>query len=75
MPLSTAERVARRRTKLTAAGLRPVQLWVPDTRAAGFADICRDQSARIAAQETSATRADDEAWEAASAEAVARAAG
>lgn len=75
MPWSSAERVARRGTKLAAAGLRSVQLWVPGTRAASFVEACRDQSARIAAQETAATRADDEAWEAASAEPVAHAAG
>ncbi len=32
------ERVKRRRDKMRAAGLRPVQLWVPDTRAPGFAE-------------------------------------
>jgi len=31
------------------AGLRPVQLWVPDTRRANFAEDCRRQS-RLAAQ-------------------------
>jgi antidote-toxin recognition MazE-like antitoxin len=30
-------RVTRHRQKLRAAGLRPVQLWVPDTRRKGFA--------------------------------------
>lgn len=29
--------VTRRRDKLRAMGLRPVQIWVPDTRASGFA--------------------------------------
>jgi hypothetical protein len=29
---------------LRAAGLRPVQIWVPDTRRAGFAEECRRQS-------------------------------
>lgn len=27
-----------------AAGLRPVQIWVPDTRRPDFADECRRQS-------------------------------
>jgi hypothetical protein len=38
------ERVRRRREALRAQGLRPVQVWVPDTRRAGFAEECRRQS-------------------------------
>ena len=30
--------------KLRKAGLRPVQIWVPDTRSATFAKECRRQS-------------------------------
>jgi hypothetical protein len=30
------------------AGLRPVQLWVPDTRQPSFAALCREQSAKLA---------------------------
>jgi L-alanine-DL-glutamate epimerase-like enolase superfamily enzyme len=41
-------RVRKRRDALRASGLRPVQIWVPDTRRAGFAQECRRQS-RIAA--------------------------
>ena len=48
MPSSTAARVRKRRAALRAAGLRPVQIWVPDTRGAGFAEECRRQ-ARLAA--------------------------
>jgi hypothetical protein len=69
-PMSRAERVARRRAKLRAAGLRPVQLWVPDTRTAEFAEECRRQSQRIRESETAASRAEDEAWETASFEAI-----
>jgi len=29
---------------LRKAGLRPVQIWVPDSRRAGFAEECRRQS-------------------------------
>lgn len=29
------------------AGLRPVTIWVPDTRRAGFAEECRRQSCRL----------------------------
>ncbi|MBS0542832.1 MAG: antitoxin MazE family protein [Proteobacteria bacterium] len=44
MPASVSERVGRYRTNLREAGLRPVQIWVPDTRKPGFADECRRQS-------------------------------
>jgi hypothetical protein len=40
----TGERVRRHRANLRAAGLRPVQIWVPDTRRPGFAEECRRQS-------------------------------
>lgn len=40
----SGERVRRHREKLRAAGLRPVQIWVPDTRRRGFAEECRLQS-------------------------------
>ncbi len=33
----TNNKVARSRQRMRAAGMRPVQFWVPDTRAAGFA--------------------------------------
>ena len=69
-PMTRAERVARRRAKLRAAGLRPVQLWVPDIRAPGFAEECRRQSQLIRESETDAIRAEDDAWERASAEAI-----
>lgn len=74
-PLSRAERVERRRAKLRAAGLRPIQIWIPDTRAPGFAAECRRQSQLIRDSETADSRAEDEAWEAASGEAVAHDAG
>ena len=44
-----AQRVHKHRLGLRAAGLRPVQIWVPDTRRAGFADECRRQSLSLAA--------------------------
>jgi hypothetical protein len=69
-PLTRAERVARRRAKLRAAGLRPVQLWVPDTKAPAFVEECRRQSRLLRDSETAATRAEDEAWFAVSAEAL-----
>lgn len=44
MRTSTSERVQKHRAALRASGLRPVQIWVPDTRHAGFAEECRRQS-------------------------------
>ena len=35
------------RTVLRKAGLRPITIWVPDTRRAGFAEECRRQSLRL----------------------------
>ena len=43
------EKQIRYRRRLRRKGLRPVQIWVPDTRAAGFAGECRRQ-ARLAAR-------------------------
>lgn len=42
-------RVQKHRNALRESGLRPVQIWVPDTRRPGFIDECRRQS-RIVAQ-------------------------
>lgn len=43
-PSALSERVGRHRDKLRAAGLHPVQIWVPDTRSPGFAGEDRRQS-------------------------------
>ena len=51
---TSAQRVAKRRAALRAQGLRPIQIWVPDTRAPGFAEEC----ARQAAIADAANRAD-----------------
>ncbi|MET3148728.1 UNVERIFIED_ORG: hypothetical protein ABIB63_004588 [Xanthomonas axonopodis] len=42
-------RVQKHRDALRMAGLRPVQIWVPDTRRPDFAEECRRQC-RLAAQ-------------------------
>jgi len=49
MPTPVNQRVRRRRDALRASGLRPVQIWVPDTRRAGFAEECRRQAKATAA--------------------------
>jgi hypothetical protein len=48
-PLSPPKRMATYRQRMRAAGLRPVQIWVPDTRAPGFAETCRRQARAVAA--------------------------
>ena len=41
-------RVQKHRDALRMAGLRPVQIWVPDTRRPDFAAECRRQSLLVA---------------------------
>ena len=48
MPRSVNERVQKRRAALREAGLRPVQIWMPDTRKPGFAEECRHQGQVVA---------------------------
>lgn len=43
MTTPVAERVEKRRFALRMAGLRLVQIWVPDTRLPGFAAECKRQ--------------------------------
>lgn len=47
--LPPKEKQNRYRRRLRRKGLRPVQIWVPDARAEGFASECRRQ-ARLAAR-------------------------
>jgi hypothetical protein len=44
MATTVAARVQKRRAALRMAGLRPVQIWVPDTRRPEFAKECLRQS-------------------------------
>ena len=44
MGSTTSERVQKHRDGLRAAGMRPVQIWVPDTRREAFAQECQRQS-------------------------------
>jgi hypothetical protein len=43
-----SHRVKQHRDALRRAGLRPVQIWVPDIRRAGFAEECRRQALKLA---------------------------
>jgi len=44
----TKTRVQKRRDALRAAGLRPLQIWAPDSRRAAFAEECHRQSRMVA---------------------------
>ena len=46
---TTASDRSREYDALRAAGLRPIQIWVPDTTLSGFAEECRRQSALVVA--------------------------
>jgi Protein of unknown function (DUF3018) len=50
-PVPTPKRMASYRQRMRAAGLRPVQIWVPDTRSPEFVDICRRQARAVAASD------------------------
>lgn len=50
-PVPTARRMSDYRERLRAAGLRQVQLWLPDTRSATFAQKVRKQCRAIAADD------------------------
>ncbi|WP_419945053.1 antitoxin MazE family protein [Candidatus Poriferisodalis sp.] len=54
-----ATRVSRHRKKLREQGLRPIQMWVIDTRHPDFAEEARRQGAAVA---QSAGEADDQAF-------------
>ena len=57
--MSTRDRVRRHRERQRAQGMRPIQNWVPDVTAPGFAEEAHRQSAAVAA---SAQDVDDQAF-------------
>src|SRR3546814_10444561 len=48
-----ADKVDRHRQRMRAAGFRPVQFWVPDTRGADFAERVRQQCLKRSEEHTS----------------------
>ena len=56
---STRERVADYRARMRASGMRPIQIWVPDVHARGFAAEAERQSRLVTA---SPHEAADQAW-------------
>ncbi len=51
-PKTPSEKMHDYRTRLRASGLRPVQIWVPDTRAKNFAKEARRQSLLVSQSES-----------------------
>ena len=49
--ISSRRRVSAHRERLRAQGLRPVQIWVPDVTAEGFAAEAHRQSRAVAASD------------------------
>ncbi len=62
MSSPVAQRVQKHREALRAAGLRPVQIWVPDTRRRGFAQECRRQSQSLTTNDGAAAEQALERW-------------
>lgn len=56
---SSREKVKAYRQRLRRQGLRPIQIWVPDVRAPGFAEEARRQSLAVA---NSPEEKDDQAF-------------
>ena len=48
MASQISNRVQKHRDGLRAQGLRPVQIWVPDTRREGFEALCAKQAQLVA---------------------------
>jgi hypothetical protein len=44
MGTATTDRVRKHREALRAAGLKPVQIWIPDTRSESFRQQCERES-------------------------------
>jgi len=61
---SSKEKVRAHRERLRRQGLRPIQIWVPDVRAPGFAAEAHRQSLAVTLSQTAA--ADQEFIDAAS---------
>jgi hypothetical protein len=58
-PPTSRDKVRAHRERLRAQGLKPLQLWVPDVNAPGFASAARRQSRAVAA---SADESDEQAF-------------
>jgi hypothetical protein len=59
MPSAVTDRVRKHREQLRAEGLKPVQIWLPDTRSESFRRKCEQESLSLA---TDPLEADTLAW-------------
>ena len=59
MPSAVTERVRKHREQLRAEGLKPIQIWIPDTRSDSFRRKCERESLSLAADPL---EADTLAW-------------
>ena len=50
-PVTPPARMAAYRRRMRASGLRPAQIWVPDSRDPDFAEKCRRQARAVAASD------------------------
>lgn len=57
--VDSRDKVRAHRDRMRAQGLRPIQIWVPDTRTAAFRDEAHRQSRAVAA---SAHEREDQAF-------------
>lgn len=53
-PASSRQKVQAHRERLRGQGLRPIQIWVPDTRSPEFSAEASRQSQRVAASQYAA---------------------
>lgn len=49
MRTAVTERVRKHREQLRAEGLKPVQIWIPDSRSAAFRQKCERESLSLVA--------------------------
>ena len=57
--MAVRDRVGAHRARLRERGLRPIQIWVPDVRSAGFVEEAARQASLVAASDRSG---DDQAF-------------
>ena len=70
MSLNAAQKMERYRTKLRSSGLRPVQIWIPNTKSKAIIDEIQRQSRRVSSDPRESeimnfieTVMDHEGWE------------
>lgn len=62
MGAAVTERVRKHREQLRAEGLKPVQIWVPDTRSESFRRKCERESLSLASDPPDPLEAETLDW-------------